>query len=330
MKVVKEIIGYLNGRRRLAADDLHYLRTRGFIDFAEEAELLQRHAVRIAQEDAEPEVDAYDIEDALTPRVRHRRTFRRTRSHLQPEADAISMRVLELWPSWQGELSSLHRYAAQVASVRTIEDCLNAIKRMPAATLDAVTAATLQRGRPSLPELWRGLGFDGYREGIAGPDDRGPATVALREILRGRGPAEMGSYAAALRYRGFSRLYALVQAQRAVLASVGRVMSSDPSQFDRALFERHYEPGCYWALTIIVSGLVLQQPNWPVRVHAPARPFPTDHPELAVAVKCACMMDVRLLARLLATDGELPALFRCPRSWDRGYFAPADVIERAA
>ena len=327
MKAVREIIWYLNGRRLLAPDDLSYLRTRGFIDFEEEADLRRRHAGRAAQ-DPEPEDDPLEIEDGLNLRVRHRRTFRKTRSRLQPKADAISDRVLELWPTWQADLSSLRRYAAQVERVRTVEDGLGVIQRLPAPTLDAVTAAAIRAGRPSLPELWRGLGFEGHYEGVAGPDDRGPAAVALREILRGRGRAEMGSYAAALRYPGFSRLYALVQAQRAVLASIGRLMSSDAGQFDHALFEQHYEPGCYWALTIFVSALVLYKSDWPLRVHAPARPFLSD-PELRVAVKCAAMMDVRLLARLLAEGAELPAL-RCPRSWDQGYFARAHPTERAA
>ena len=330
MKAVREIIWYLNGRGLLASDDLRYLRARGFIDFEEEADLARRQRRRRAPEAVpEPEYEPHEIEYALTPRVRHRRTFRRTRARMHPQAGAISMRLLRMLPAWEPELTSLVRYAAGAAHVRTLADGLAVIKGLPPASLDALTAAAIRRERPSLPELWRALAFEGYRaDAIAGPDGRGPAAVALREILRGRCQGEMGCYSAALKYAGFAHLYALVQSQRAVLASIGRLMASDPFLFDRPLFDRHYEPGCYWALTIIASALVLYRPDWPVRTHDPARSFP-DSEGLRDAVRAAAMLDVRLLARVLAEDVELPEL-RCPLSWDRGRFAPAQVSIKAA
>ena len=161
------------------------------------------------------------------------------------------------------------------------------------------------------------------------------AVVAYRAILCGAGAPELGSYAAVLKQPGLSQLLALVQAQRAVLTSIGRVLASDPALFDRALFARRYDPVCYWALTFVVSGTLLLRGTLPFAVHYPARPFPfLTVPECTLAWMCASAIGSRHTSRLFVemrdvfpAPGE-PLL--CPRAGDRGYFAPAPELATAS
>lgn len=326
MKVVREIIWYLNGRGVLGPHELRHLRTRGYIDHAEEMELAGDTTV------PDPGEIQADIEDALGTRLKPRRKARRTPPVVQPLAEAISARVLSSWPQWEESLSRLQPLASRLERVHTLTDALTVIRRAPGREIDALVAATLRGGSPSLPELWPALAFEGYRDGLVLRDERGAAAVAYRAILCGAGASELGSYAACLKQPGFAQLLALVRTQRSLLASIGRVLSNDPASFDRALFARHYDPACYWALTFVVSGALLESVELPLATHFPARPFPFQTvPECTAAWTCASAIASRHATRLFV---ELSAPFpasgeplRCPRAWDRGYFAPPVLLE---
>lgn len=321
MKVVREIIWYLNGRGVLGPHELRHLRTRGYIDFAEELELAGGIAGPDAS-DGQP-----DVEDALGTRLKPRRTARRAPPVLQPLAEAISARVLSSWPQWEASLTRLLPLASRLEPVRSVAEALIVIRRRSEHEIDALVAATVRGGTPSLPELWPALAFEGYRDGIVIASERGAAVVAYREILRGAGAPELGSYAACLKQPGYAQLLALVQTQRIVLASIGRVLTSDPASFDRAMFARHYDPICYWALTFVFSGALLEPVDLPVATHYPARPFPFQTlQDCTAAWSCASAIASRHATRLFVElNGPFPAAgepLRCPRAWDRGYYSP--------
>ena len=338
MKVVREIIWYLNGRGLLSGEDLRHLRTRGFIDHGEEIELVDGPAASPAaaagkaRRTREADDVYVDPEDVLAPRTGRRRKARRMAPALEPLAGIVAGRIEQQWPVWNDVLVPLFVLAARVQPLGSLEQAINVIRRAPALVLDGAVVAAAREARPALPRLWSALELEAYRDGIVGADEHGPAVVAYHAIVDGAGAAELGSYAAVLKHPGFARLLGLVQAQRAVLRSVGRALAADPAGFDRALFARQFQPVCYWALTMLVSGLVLERPGWPLRVHVPARPQSAlSDDQVRAAWSCAGLIDSRLTTRLLVElsthdidscpDSQLP--IRCPQSWDRGYFVPA-------
>ena len=318
MEVLHEIIRYLNGRH-LTPEDLLYLRRNGFIDYIQELELREAHPLEepadISPEDLEP-----DLEDQLLPGPRvgksGRRKWRRTR--LRP--DVLGQRILAQWPAWQPSLQPLTTIAMQLGAPRSLEDALRVIRHAEPAALDAVVRSLLAGTGTALPALWPAIAFDAYWDGIVATGEYGPEVKAFDAILQGRQRGDMGAYGSALRHPGFARLYALVQAQCAILTALRRVIVAEPLLLDRPLFRRSYEASCYWALTFIVSAIDIEQDGFPVHLHAPRRPYPSPAAE-AAAVRAVARMAPRLMQQLLATDvDEFVAVLRCPCRWDQFYF----------
>src|SRR5262249_56793149 len=131
-----------------------------------------------------------------------------------------------------------------------------------------VPLCALLSGGPPPPALpWPGLPLGGSRPGLPPPGGGAPAGPASEAVLPAARHKELGRYAHVLRQAGLGRLFALVQAQQAVLRAFGRCLNDEPQLFDRRLFSRRYDAVCYCSLTLAVSAMIAVGRPAPFRVH---------------------------------------------------------------
>jgi hypothetical protein len=331
MQIIADIIEYLDARGLLAASDMAYLRQHGFLPAAEEPE----HA-RAGEGAADHRHAAIEtLEDAIEAEVERRSSRRRSsgKGRGPPRKDltaaAMSADILAIWQQWQYDLAPLQSFASLLAPGCDPDGALHALRNAKPADLDQAVASLLRSGKPPLAQVWNALAFDGYRTGLVPAGARGPAVRAYEAVISAARHKELGRYAHALRQPGLARLFALVQAQYAVLRAFGRCLNAQPQLFDRRLFSRRYDAVCYCSLTLAVSGMIAVGRPAPFRVHNPQRPWP----DLAIqrrAWGCAAAMDSHpiavLISNLFGTNGpsELfpPLAWRmlyCAVAWDANY-----------
>jgi hypothetical protein len=334
MQVITDIIEYLDARGLLSPSDMAYLRRHGFMPVPDEAEraLLGEGAIE-AIGDAPSAIE--NLADEIEAEV-ERRTLRRRASgkgrgqpRKEPTAAAMSARILAMWPHWQNELAALDAFASLLAPAPDLHASLHAIRNASPADLDLAVASLLRAGKPPLAQVWTALAFDGYRTGLCPSGARGGAVRAYEAVISAARHKELGRYAHALRQEGLARLFALVQAQHAMLRAFGRCLNAQPQLFDRRLFSRRYDAVCYCSLTLAVSAMVAVGRPTPFRVHNPQRPWP----DLAIQRKawgCAAAMDSHPVAVLISNlfgTGAASELFPplawrmlyCAVAWDANY-----------
>ena len=331
MQIITDIIEYLDERGLLSAADMAYLRQHGFIPTPEEPEHPDRAASKIDHRQAAIENLEDEIEAEVERQALRRRSSGKGRAPARKEltAAAVSASILAVWQQWQNAIAALERFAALLAPASNLDAALHAIRNAKPAELDLAVASLLRCGKPPLAQLWTALAFDGYRTGLLPPGARGPAVRAYEAVISAARHKELGRHAHVLRQEGLGRLFALVQAQQAVLRAFGRCLNGEPQLFDRRLFSRRYDAVCYCSLTLAVSAMIAVGRPAPFRVHNPQRPWP----DVAIQRKawgCAAAMDSHAVAVLIshlfgtARASELfpPLAWRmlyCAKSWDANY-----------
>jgi hypothetical protein len=331
MRIITDIIEYLDDRGLLSASDIVYLRQHGFIASPEELQHISGAEVAIDHRQAAIESLEDEIEAEVERRASRRRSSGKGRGEPRKEltAAALSASILAVWQQWEKEVAAIESFARLLAPASDLNAGLHAIRNAKPAALDVAVASLVRSGRPPLAQLWSALAFDGYRTGLLPAGARGPAVRAYEAVISAARHKELGRYAHVLRQDGLARLFALVQAQHAVLQAFGRCLKSEPQLFDRRLFSRRYDAVCYCSLTLAVSGMIAVGRPAPFRVHNPQRPWP----DLAIQRKawgCAAVMDSYAVAILIsylfgsARASELfpPLAWRmlnCAVAWDANY-----------
>jgi hypothetical protein len=329
MQIIADIIDYLDERGLLSASDLAYLRQHGFVATPEEPEHVAQSAIDHRQAAIESLED--EIEAEVERRALRRRSSGKGRAEPRKEltAAAMSASILAVWPQWQYEVAALERFACLLVPAPDLDAALQAIRNAKPAELDLAVAAVLRSGTPPLAAVWTALAFDGYRTGLLPVGARGRAARAYQAVISAARHKELGRYAHVLRQEGLARLFALVQAQHAVLRAFGRCLNREPQLFDRRLFSRRYDAVCYCSLTLAVSAMIAVGRPAPFRVHNPQRPWP----DVAIQRKawgCAAAMDSHAVAVLIshlfgtarASDLFPPLAWRmlyCAVAWDANY-----------
>jgi hypothetical protein len=331
MQIITDIIEYLDERGLLSASDIAYLRQQGFIPTPEEPEHISGAQGAIDHRQAAIESVEDEFEAEVERRTLRRRSSGKGRAKPRKEltAAAMSAGILAVWQQWQNEMAALASFASLLAPASDLDAALHGIRNAKPAELDLAVASLLRSGKPPLAQLWTALAFDGYRTGLLPAGARGPAVRAYGAVISAARHKELGRYAHVLRQPGLARLFALVQAQHALLRAFGRCLNDQPQLFDRRLFSRRYDAVCYCSLTLAVSAMIAVGRPVPFRVHNPQRPWP----DLAIQHKawgCAAAMDSHAVAVLIsylfgtARASELfpPLAWRmlyCAAAWDANY-----------
>jgi hypothetical protein len=329
MQVVHDIISYLRERGLLSSDDIQYLRQNGFLASDGQWDL-DEHALYDADSEETGDAEPDDFPDQFDrPRRVRRKQGGRKPPRDEVGARTISEAILVAWDRWWPELVSLQSFAALVGPAQDCDVVLQSVRQAKPEALDGAVARILEHGNPPLGDLWRALSFDQYLDGIVPAGARGSATQAYCGITQGIRHNELGRYAYALRYEGFARLMALVQAQRAVLAAFGRCLAMHPQLFDRRLFGYRCNEICYWSLALAVSSLWgTMQASPPFRMARPSRQLADCEWSADAFGRCArCSANLFSRRCTLQVDNKA---FACAAAMNSGAFTRFVTMHQSA
>ncbi len=352
MKVVEQLVSYLDGRGRLSPDQLAYLRAEGYCGRSAAAEgeadsltgpdlLSADHAgagsgsLASAPDD---ERDGYPLEDEPAHARRPAVTPRRARGAAQRERRARAHAALAAYlaarlPTWDEPLRGLVCLARRLAPVASWQDAARALRNVGSAALEGALADGFRCRQPALPLLWEALSFDGYRAPDGLPRAARHAYAAWLDAA-GRGAS--GGAVRLPRGREVATVCNLVQAQRRVLAACGRLYDRQPGLIAQAL-RRDHHPGAYLVFLLVYRARKAATPPATTAPdeHRPRRPLP-DGAAWPRAWEQALLVDPRHVhpfyracqgAGTAAHGGPAGAALDlvCPAEWDRGYL-PAWAI----
>ena len=297
MRVIEQLVSYLNQRGLLTTEQLDYLRREGYMRRApepsQEEQLDAGFDLFGSEERAEaaPEDRAFAIQEALerarpptkTGRTRRRRaSLRRARAQ---ECRTLRERLGRQIGNWEWELEGLLRVGRRLAGPVSSEQALLAIRNAPPATLAGSLAAALEAREPPLDRLWLGLSLDTFRAPLDEAGLSSPIARAYGVLIERAEQAVPASLAWMLREGEIRWVQSAIRAQRALLACLGRFDDGPGDPLSRWL-RRDYHPGAYWAFVIVHSARRADQARRP-GVAAGAGAGPATPEETAAPVPVA-------------------------------------------
>lgn len=313
MKVIEEIIDYLERRGLLGEAEIEALTRAGYVPSRE-----RRQADDEGCYDHEgPEEEAEAAQQTPTPPARGPRPRRATTLR----ASAIATRARVFFVEQAELLGALGRATAGPASA-TRWQRIALVGRSEAALLaEAVGEAIEQRGL-SFHALWEALCLDQYLYFVA-EGEQGPAASAYRALLKAREVRETGRHGWLFRKRSIARVFDLVLAQRRLAEAFLHVYRGRPALFGKWL-ARDYHPMAYWSFVLLYNAerFLGGAPLRPLAGECPARRALPDARGLARAWSAALSLGGEPVRPFLADlwDADLEAhrvpLF-CPNGWDR-------------
>jgi predicted metal-dependent peptidase len=330
MKVIQQIVAYLDRQGVLAPDDLAYLQDQGFLPHGEEPE---PEAGPVPRGSRGGRVQAQDPEEALWewPELEaalQEAAARRRKGGGRRRKPATTARELGAWvaarkPGWAEALQGLVQVARRLSPDADLEEAPEIIHRASGDVLDQALLEALEFRRPSLKELWTALSMEDYRAVAVDPSLRGPVVRAYRQMLAVEGYHQLGRYSSILKEREIAWVYHLVRAQRRLLSACGRLYETRPELISREL-SRDRQDAAFWAFVILdaarrrKSGRILQDGGLPVGQQVVTRGYPR-WPVWLQAWAQALLMDRQAVLPLL---GLQEAAATAPAEAEGGWEIP--------
>ncbi len=327
MKAIQDIVDYLFGQNLLAREDLRRLDVLGLLS-GTEAEDFARDQAPAAPMDEAPCDQASEPErwlDLAEAEIERQALRRRRASGPKPTTPLVtgavlSDRILDCLADSEGDLAGLRRFAAILGPAETRVSAQRTLAAASDAALDQAIATLLgrsagHRGRTAdFLDLWHAATFRGYGS-LLNKGEHGPAAVAYQALAAGAYFSELGRYQVALVAPGLAELMQLVRVQRRILRRIGVLLKASPALFDRPLFLRTRDGGCYWALTLAITALQSAIPASAAIVLEPASFYLG-----ARACQCRAFADALVVTGLtvetLAPWQDDWSTLRCPPAWN--------------
>jgi hypothetical protein len=350
MKVIEQIIKYLDSRGALSPKQIEYLKNEGFYvqkpysDYDYDYELYDDYGYEPDYDDEYWEYYYYsDLhEDSEQHRVTRRYKKKARVQHKNPllKAPDLCRRLGERIKGWRSELYGMLQLARLLSSDVTWIQAADVIRNAEPEALYEALPKGLETRSPSLKTLWKSLSLDDYhfvlRLGFGGP-----AVKAYQVILKSTERGNLGKHGWLLREWEVRWVYNLIQAQRYVLSACRRIYDEQPELISRAIC-RDYHTVAYWAFVLLYHAR-RGYPDYSADVtpnpteHIARRHLPDEHKDWLRAWAHATIMDSQSLTPLLKfyqnfvpIDYDSPnseerqrSWFHhhllCPREWDADY-----------
>lgn len=245
MRVIQQIVEYLEQQGTLTQDDLHYLRSEGFVPYPADAEKYE------APDDIDETL--YD-EGPSTPERRrrgHRRFVVRGRNLTTGQLRAgISARLSD----WAEPLEGLIALARKLDATANITSAPLILLQAETTNLDRSVHDAVDTRQPSLKTLWKSLDFTEIRDPAPTPGEQvdGPVVRAYRWLLRATNRHESPGCGWLLRYWQVRWAVQLVGAQKRILESLGRLYDADWNLIHRELCREQHN-GAFWTFTLLYN-----------------------------------------------------------------------------
>lgn len=252
MKVIQQLITYLDSRGILTSDDVSYLRSEGYLS----PELLVEFDERALSPADAAVLEPWELSEE-EPALEREAVARRRKGRVQRKAHVmtaqeISARLAGRIPEWTEALEPLVQIAGRLAPGVSLEDTPALLCRADPGSLEAAVAAALQDRRPSLKKLWAALSLEDYRGVVEEPGLSGAAVRAYRAVLAADDYGPRGKSGWILREREIAWTYDLARAQWRLVAACGGLYDTDPELISREL-GREWHDGAFWAFTLLYS-----------------------------------------------------------------------------
>ncbi|HEU4535751.1 MAG TPA: hypothetical protein VFS00_16610 [Polyangiaceae bacterium] len=316
MKVIEEIIDYLERRGLLGEAEIEALERAGY------APSRERYEDRYDQW-----YEAYDDPGPGPEEAAAERPLLRAPRGGGPRrgpavrASDIAARARAFFAEQGDALGALGRATEGPASA-TRWQRIALVGRGEAAPLAEAVGEAIERRGVSFRTLWEALSLDQYLYFVTAAE-HGPAASAYRALLKVREVGETGRHGWLFRKRSIARVFDLVLAQRRLAEAFLHVYRDRPALFGKWL-ARDGHPVAYWSFVLLynaersLGGVPLR----PLAGECPARRAMPDARGLARAWSTALSLGGERVRPFLADlwDADLEAhrvpLF-CPTGWDR-------------
>jgi hypothetical protein len=322
MKVLHQIIDYLDRRGALSQQQMAYLLQEGY---------LQRPDEPLAElDEAKPEAEAETLERRLERAAASRASAGKRRGGVGGTGPvALEPRQIEAWlasqiGAWREPLGALTGLARGLAGAAGLREAPRIVGETPAEALEAALAEALAARKPSLRRLWPAIALDGPARLLEVPEARGPAAGAYRAILTGRERNELGKHAWILKRPRIRWVYQLARAQRRLLGALWSLHGTRTAVLAEAL-RKGGTSGAYWTFVALYNAV-----RWTRR--GPADAAPDERPPVreppapelwTQALGLALLAEPGPVTRFLSERSDpksgptqpQPDLL-CPRAWD--------------
>jgi hypothetical protein len=317
MKILEEIVIYLEQRGVLSTAEIDALTAAGFV---------RSEALRDEWYD---DGDDYEGEPILTPREvdaerllrpKSRRPARR-RSAIR--APAIAARVRAWIDAQNTPLGALGRAmnaasATESASHLTRWQRIASVGRSDPAPLAAELTRAIDERHVSFNAIWEAICLDGYLDMVK-PGEQGPAASAYRALLKAKDHRDTGKYLWLFRKRAIARVFDLMLAQRRIAEAFVLVYRERPALLGKWI-KRDYHAVAYWTFVLLYNAeRFAKGARWEAfSGEHPARRKPLDTHGLAQAFAFALDLGGSASKPFLTAfwdDTNTKTLF-CPDGWD--------------
>jgi hypothetical protein len=253
MRVIEEIIHYLDFRGQLTGEEIAYLRTEGFLPSVHNEEY-DFGGEEAPFRECESAPDPEDVWEAVESQARAQKRVPRPRIGTNKKrggglrAADIRRWITERYGGWTDPLEPLLKLARQLDPAVSFAEMPARLHHADPTALLGAMATLVQVSSPWLSTLWKALQWRGYGE-LQG---RGEAVDAYHRICTGADPNELFRYAWLLREDEVRRVHSLAAAQRRLLAACGQLYDTHFALIDRHLC-REYRSEAWWPYLLLYN-----------------------------------------------------------------------------
>jgi hypothetical protein len=246
MKILEEIVLYLEQRGVLTAAEVEALEAKGFV----RSEALRDYWDGYDNEDydGEPPLTRREL-DAQEPVLRPRaRGASRRRSAIR--APAIAARARAWIDAQNTPLGALGRVIDAPESTTRWQRIARVGRSDPGPLATELTRAIDER-HVSFNAIWEAICLDGYLDMVK-PGEQGPAASAYRALLKAKDHKDTGKYLWLFRKRAIARVFDLMLAQRRVTEAFLCVYREGPALLGKWI-KRDYHAVAYWSFVLLYN-----------------------------------------------------------------------------